>query len=62
MATAAWAEARLALTGAAVAFLTALFLVPVGAQDIDPRVLEAAFGHYKPVRGDVPERPRTDAA
>jgi ribosomal protection tetracycline resistance protein len=23
-------------------------------------VLEAAFGHYKPVRGDVPERPRTD--
>jgi ribosomal protection tetracycline resistance protein len=23
-------------------------------------VLEAAFGRYKPVRGDVPERPRTD--
>ena len=23
-------------------------------------VLEAAFGYYKPVRGDVPERPRTD--
>jgi len=23
-------------------------------------VLEAAFGHYQPVRGDVPERPRTD--
>ena len=23
-------------------------------------VLEAAFGHYKPVRGDVPDRPRTD--
>jgi ribosomal protection tetracycline resistance protein len=23
-------------------------------------VLEAVFGHYQPVRGDVPERPRTD--
>ena len=23
-------------------------------------VLEAAFGHYQPVRGDIPERPRTD--
>jgi ribosomal protection tetracycline resistance protein len=23
-------------------------------------VLEATFGHYRPVRGDVPERPRTD--
>ena len=23
-------------------------------------VLEAAFGHYQPVRGAIPERPRTD--
>ncbi|HEY2308159.1 MAG TPA: translation factor GTPase family protein [Streptosporangiaceae bacterium] len=23
-------------------------------------VLEAVFGHYQPVRGDIPERPRTD--
>ena len=23
-------------------------------------VLEATFGHYQPVRGEVPERPRTD--
>jgi ribosomal protection tetracycline resistance protein len=23
-------------------------------------VLEAAFGHYQPVRGEIPERPRTD--
>jgi ribosomal protection tetracycline resistance protein len=23
-------------------------------------VLEARFGHYRPVRGDIPERPRTD--
>jgi ribosomal protection tetracycline resistance protein len=23
-------------------------------------VLEAVFGHYQPVRGDSPERPRTD--
>jgi ribosomal protection tetracycline resistance protein len=23
-------------------------------------VLEATFGHYQPVRGDIPDRPRTD--